>query len=144
RCRGDSMSINTEEKPAGLGVHSLLRADSATSAIPPLLVGGEIPDLGACKSFMVPSSRGYLRLRIASKRDEFEQVFALLATNYRARGYEVPGDHAYRYTAHHILPDTIVLIAEREDRVHATMSLVPDTALRGLPIETTFGAEIAG
>jgi hypothetical protein len=82
-------------------------------------------------------------VKIASERAQLEQAFEMLAAHYRARGYEPPGDSPYRFTPYHVLPETITLVAEREGRVCATMSLVPDTTLLGLPMESIYGAEIA-
>jgi hypothetical protein len=65
-----------------------------------------------------------------------------LAANYRARGYDVPGEPPYRFTAYHALPDTVVAVAKAGNRVVATLSLVPDTTLLGLPLENIYPREI--
>ena len=78
-----------------------------------------------------------------AQRAELEQAFELLATHYKARGYDCPGATPYRFTPYHVLPDTITLVALRESRVSATMSLVPDTSLLGLPMEHVYGTEIS-
>jgi hypothetical protein len=40
------------------------------------------------------------------------------------------------------LPGTVTLVAKHEARVVATLSVVPDTRLCGLPMESIYGAEI--
>lgn len=82
------------------------------------------------------------QVKIASSRDEFEQAFQLLAARYQARGYEEPSTKLFRFTPYHVLPDTVTFVAKHGDRVVATMSLVPDTALLGLPMECIYGAEV--
>jgi hypothetical protein len=58
-----------------------------------------------------------------------------------AGGY--PPKSVTGFTPHQVLPEATVLIAE-SGGVFATMSLVPDTTLLGLPMEDTFAAEVAG
>jgi hypothetical protein len=90
----------------------------------------------------VRGGAGPFKVKIASGRAEWEQAFRLLSDSYRARGYEVPRDQPFRFTPHHALPGTITLIAERAGCVCATLSLVADTALLGLPMEAIYGDEI--
>jgi hypothetical protein len=80
---------------------------------------------------------------MASDRSELESAFRLLASSYQARGYEMPSTKLFRYTPYHVLPDTITLVAKDQGRVVATLSLVPDTSLLGLPMECIYGPEIA-
>jgi hypothetical protein len=84
-----------------------------------------------------------LQVHIARERSELESAFHMLAANYQARGYEAPSTKLLRYTPYHVLPDTITVVATDRDRVVATLSLVPDTSLLGLPMECTYGSEIA-
>jgi hypothetical protein len=83
-------------------------------------------------------------VKIASSREEFEDAFRLLATNYRACGYEQENTGFFRFTPFHVLPTTVILVAKHKDRVVATLSVVPDTELCGLPMEKVYGAEIEG
>ena len=83
-----------------------------------------------------------IRVKIASDIDEWEQAFRLVAANYRARGYDVPGSLPYRFTPHHALPETVILVAKHGDRVVATLSLIPDTTWLGLPMESIYDAEV--
>ena len=83
-------------------------------------------------------------MKIASEREELEGAFRLLATNYRACGYESQSTGLFRFTPYHVLPSTVTLVAKHEDRVVATLSVVPDTELCGLPMESVYRAEIDG
>jgi hypothetical protein len=80
-------------------------------------------------------------VKIASTRSEWEQAFALVADNYQARGYDADGSD-YHFTSHHALPDTMTCVAKEDERVLATMSLVADNTLLGLPMESTYAAEV--
>jgi len=84
-----------------------------------------------------------IHVKIASERHEFEQAYELLAANYRARGYEAPSDKPFRFTPFHALPGTVTLVALHHDRVLATLTLVPDSDILGLPMETIYGPEVA-
>ena len=95
-------------------------------------------------SFQVMGVTRDIQVKIATEQAEFEEAFALVAANYRARGYESPGDKPYRFTPYHALPTTVTMVAKREGKVVATLSFVPDTELLGLPMESIFGEEIAG
>jgi hypothetical protein len=83
-------------------------------------------------------------VKIASEREELEDAFRLLAMNYRACGYENQSTGLLRFTPYHVLPSTVVLVAKHEDCVVATLSVVPDTELCGLPMESVYRAEIDG
>jgi hypothetical protein len=91
----------------------------------------------------VPGLAREIRVKIATERGEFEQAYELLAANYRARGYEAPGDKPYRFTPYHALPGTVTLVALNQERVVATLTLVPDTKILGLPMESIYGPEVA-
>jgi hypothetical protein len=94
-------------------------------------------------SFRVPGLTRELRVKIATEREEFEQAFELLAANYRARGYEPPSDKPFRFTPFHALPRTVTLVAVEHERVLATLTLVPDSKILGLPMESIYGTEVA-
>jgi hypothetical protein len=82
-------------------------------------------------------------VRIAADRDALDQAYRMLAERYQGRGYDPPTTGGFRFTPHHILPDTITIVAEAPDkRVLATLSLVPDTELLGLPMEGIYGPEV--
>jgi hypothetical protein len=97
----------------------------------------------AGSSVMVHGLDRAIRVKIASRRDEFEQAFRLVADRYRAKGYDSPDSGPYRYTPHHALPGTVTFVAKQGDRVVATLTMVPDNDLLGLPMESIYGAEIA-
>src|SRR3954449_1606331 len=82
-------------------------------------------------------------VKIASGSDEFEQAFLLLAQKYQAKGYESSGAKLFRFTPYHVLPETVTVVAMEGARVVATLSMVPDTALLGLPLESIYPEEVA-
>jgi hypothetical protein len=84
-----------------------------------------------------------IEVKFASTESEWEQAFALAAAGYSARGYESPGASRLRFTPYHALPDTVTLVAKHADQVVATLSIVMDNTLLGLPMEGTYPEEIA-
>ncbi|HEV3166200.1 MAG TPA: hypothetical protein VGZ22_19400 [Isosphaeraceae bacterium] len=96
----------------------------------------------AARSIKVQGLGRTLDVGIASERSDLESAYQMLAANYQARGYEAPSTKLLRYTPYHVLPDTITVVAKDRGRVVATLSLVPDTTLLGLPMECTYGEEI--
>ncbi len=94
-------------------------------------------------SFVVPGLSRTIAAKRASKRGEFERAFALLAAKYQARGYDEPSGKAFRFTPHHALPGTLTFVAQDGERVVATLSMVPDSPLLRLPMESIYGEEIA-
>jgi hypothetical protein len=80
---------------------------------------------------------------MASEQAEWEQAYQMLATNYQSRGYEPPTGKLVRFTPFHALPDTVTFVAKHGDRVLATLSVVVDNTLLGLPIESIYPEEIA-
>ena len=97
----------------------------------------------ALRSILVAGPSRTLEVKIAATRDEFEQAFRMLACQYRTRGYESPSPKLFRFTPYHVLPDTTTFVAKHGATVVATLSLVPDTALLGLPLEGIYGPEVA-
>jgi len=92
----------------------------------------------------VPGISRKIRVKIASELDELRGAFRLLATNYRACGYESPMMGQYRFTPYHVLPTTVTLVATHENHVVATLSVVLDTEVCGLPMESVYREEIDG
>jgi hypothetical protein len=90
----------------------------------------------------VPGLVRDVHVKIASVRAEWTQSFALVATSYRARGYQCANGKAFRFTPYHALPDTVTFVAKHEDAVIATLSLVFDNTLLGLPMASIYGTEI--
>jgi hypothetical protein len=62
--------------------------------------------------------------------------------NYEAHGYEPCGAGVFRFTPYHALPHTVVLVAKERERVVATMSLIMDNTILGLPSESIYPGEI--
>ncbi len=89
-----------------------------------------------------------IHVKIAATAAEWDDAFRLVARRYRARGYEKargcePPDAAdLRFTPFHALPDTVTFVAKEEDHILATLSLVADNTLLGLPMEGLYGREI--
>jgi hypothetical protein len=84
-----------------------------------------------------------IQVKIASEQQEWEQAYQLLAANYQARGYEAPSSKLVRFTPFHALPDTATFVAKHESQVVATLSVVVDNTLLGLPSESIYASEIA-
>jgi hypothetical protein len=95
------------------------------------------------RSIRVPGPARRVEVKVAATRDELEQAFRLLAHKYQARGYEVPGPKPFRFTPYHVLPGTTTFVARHDAAVVATLSLVPDTPILGLPLEGVYGPEVA-
>jgi hypothetical protein len=115
------------------------------------LAGGETRLLGLVspllkvspRSIPVPGLSRPVTVQIASTETEWEQAFSLAAASYQARGYESPGMSRLRFTPYHALPDTVTLVACDAERVIATLSIVQDNTLLGLPMESVYAEEIA-
>lgn len=90
----------------------------------------------------VPEVGRDLQVKIASTRPEWEQAFRLVEENYEAHGYEAPHAGEYRFTPYHALPCTFVVVAKEQGRVLATLSVIMDNTLLGLPAEGIYPAEI--
>jgi hypothetical protein len=95
-----------------------------------------------CRSFTVPGIARSIEVKIASEHKEWEQAFELLAETYKARGYEAADSNGLRFTPFHALPDTVTFVAKYQGNVIATLSLVLDNYVLGLPMECIYGEEI--
>jgi hypothetical protein len=82
--------------------------------------------------------------KLATRPAEWDNALRLVAENYKARGYEPAHYPEIRFTPYHALPETVTLVAKAEDEVVATLSLVFDNLLLGLPMESIYGPEING
>jgi hypothetical protein len=83
-----------------------------------------------------------VEVKIASEADEWEQAYRMVADSYRARGYEAGAPGLLRFTPFHALPDTATFVAKSGDEVVATLSLVADNVLLGLPMECIYREEV--
>lgn len=81
--------------------------------------------------------------RLASRLDEVESALALVYSAYRRRGLIAPNPSGLRITPYHLLPATEILIATQANRVLCTATLIYDNPDLGLPIESTYGDEVA-
>jgi hypothetical protein len=83
-----------------------------------------------------------IEVKIASEHSEWEEAFRLVAANYQAIGAEPYNPCALRFTPYHALPDTVTFVAKEKGWVLATLSLVLDNVLLGLPAEALYSKEI--
>ena len=145
RCEAlsEMQTVQEVESKSSRGGHGLTVDPAPSTEISPSFARCAISPHRSDGSLIVSGKSDSIRVQIASERSELEQAFELLATHYRARGYDSPGEMPYRFTPYHVLPETITLVAKREGQVCATMSLVPDTSLLGLPMESIYGPEVA-
>jgi hypothetical protein len=90
----------------------------------------------------VPGIAREIEVKIASERREWEEALALVTQSYRSRGYEAADTRGLRFTSFHALPQTTTFVAKHASHVVATLSLVPDNTLLGLPMECIYGQEI--
>jgi hypothetical protein len=96
----------------------------------------------AGRSVTVPGIAPTAKCKLATRPSEWEAAFRLVAANYKQRGYEPPDSPPVRFTPFHALPQTVTLIAQTEDRVVATLSLVFDNDLLGLPMQSIYAEEL--
>jgi hypothetical protein len=94
------------------------------------------------RSVPVPGIARAVEVKIVSRQEEWEQAFRLVAHNYQARGYEPYSAKRFRFTPYHVLPKTTTFVAKEGSRVLATLALVQDNNVLGLPIETICPSEI--
>jgi hypothetical protein len=82
-------------------------------------------------------------VKIASTAEEWEQAFHLVSERYKDMGYVHFGAQGMHFTPYHVLPATETFVAKEGDRVVATVSLIPDNQILGLPMEEIYGEEIS-
>jgi hypothetical protein len=83
-----------------------------------------------------------IEVKIAANVFEWRQAFKLVADQYQARGYDHLQGRNFRFTAYQALPDAATFVAKHDGRVMATLSIVLDNHLLGLPMERIYAAEI--
>jgi hypothetical protein len=98
---------------------------------------------GAGSSFRVEGLTRDIRFKIARERFELEGAYELLAASHRGRGSDGLCGEGHPFLTHRGRPDTAIFVAVHAGRVQATLSLVPDSAALGLPMEQLYGPEIA-
>src|SRR5579864_7543332 len=111
----------------------------------PFLVGGlDRPNPNVFQEISVPDVPRETKVKIANEPKEWEEAFCLVAASYRARGYEHSSSKNLRFTPYHALPGSVTFVAKQQEKVIATLSLIPDNTLLGLPLESLYGSEIDG
>ena len=94
-----------------------------------------------------PSSSCYddinYTFKIASSRKELFQAYRLLYEEYRKAGYVKPKASKTLFTKYHLLPDTTVFIAKKENRIFSTATIVYDSPETGLPMDCLYAEELA-
>lgn len=83
-----------------------------------------------------------VRVKIASEPEEWEQAFRLVGLKYQARGYQQANDSGIRFTPYHALSDSVVFVAKEKNEVIATLSLVLDNTILGLPMQSIYHHEV--
>jgi hypothetical protein len=97
----------------------------------------------APRAVPVPGVARSIEVKIASEYSEWEEAFRLVSANYQAIGAEPYNPSALRFTPYHALPDSVTLVAREKGCVLATLSLVVDNTLLGLPADSIYSEEIA-
>jgi hypothetical protein len=82
-----------------------------------------------------------LFFKLAKSKSELEQAFRLVAHCYLERGYITASEAKLRIKLQHSLPTAAIFVGKLGDRVVATSSVFPDSAL-GLPADSIFQAEL--
>jgi hypothetical protein len=96
----------------------------------------------ASRALEVPGLGREIQVKMASEAAEWDQAFRLVAATYQARGWNPPDAGPVRFTPYHTLPDTVTFVAKHGSDVVATLSLVQDNALLGLPMQSIYASEI--
>jgi hypothetical protein len=78
----------------------------------------------------------------AAHQEEWEQALTLVGQRYQQRGYDPAGTDRVHFTRFHALPDTVTYVAKDGHCVLATLSLISDNYLLGLPMELIYPDEI--
>ena len=83
-----------------------------------------------------------LQLSMAQSFDERCGAFALINRCYSNAGLSEDMGQHYRVTKYQLLLESRVFISKLADEVVATVSLIPDTAEHGLPMDMIYSAEL--
>jgi hypothetical protein len=136
------MIASATPRPPGVETADRSEGRTACADDPPNQGGG--PPRQSPLAVAVPGLTRNVEVKMASERGEWEEAFRVVAQSYRARGYEASACHDFRFTPYHALPDTVTFVAKEAGQVVATLSLVADNWLLGLPLEEIYRAEVAG
>ncbi|MFM8314820.1 MAG: N-acyl amino acid synthase FeeM domain-containing protein, partial [Deltaproteobacteria bacterium] len=85
----------------------------------------------------IPSNNPEIIFKLAQTQSELEQAFQILHDAYVGSGFMKAHPSGMRITPYHALPSTSTLIATRDNKVIATVSIIRDSGL-GLPLESIF------
>jgi hypothetical protein len=80
------------------------------------------------------SSTQNMKIELASSLADLSAALILVQRNFEGEGYaqKVPG--SLRLTPYHLLPETVVIVAKIDNRVVATISVIPRTEF-GIPLD---------
>jgi hypothetical protein len=78
---------------------------------------------------------------LATDPSSLAQAFRLQHDQYVAHAYMDPHPSGWRLSLYNALPETRVFVARSDDRVVATMTLIPDSPL-GLPMDEIYADEL--
>jgi len=126
-------STTLDLPPAEVAVPAARAVPVAHPATPPKVRPLAVP---------VPGITRDIEVKIASERQEWEEALEIVTQSYRSRGYEPADTKGLRFTPFHALPETTTFVAKHAGHVVATLSLVADNTLLGLPMECIFAPEI--
>jgi hypothetical protein len=84
-----------------------------------------------------------IEYRIATTKWERLAAYRLVYDHYRKAGFIQSNPFRFRVTKHHLLPTTQVFLAVRDEEPICTVSLVADTPMMGLPMESIYHEEVA-
>jgi len=90
--------------------------------------------------------RSYLdsiQYRVARNKEELEEAYSLVYSEYLKRGYVSPNNSKLHLSIHNILPDTTTFVALSDGEILATATVIPDSPL-GLPMDNLYKKEIDG
>ncbi len=84
---------------------------------------------------------GVIDYRVAVTRDELEQSYRLVYNEYLKRNYTAKNDSGMRFSIFNALPQTTTFVAESNNSVLATATLIEDSPL-GLPMDEIYHDEV--
>ncbi len=104
------------------------------------------PVCAANKAPQIPTARINPNFNISFGRalgwDDVHGAFRLLYESYRKRGFIPDSAPRLRYTHFNLRPHSATFIARNPDQVAATVSLIPDSALAGVPMDELYIEEL--
>lgn len=83
----------------------------------------------------VPQRSTKFRFEIASNAKDLKEALTLVQRNFEIEGYASSASGKVRLTPYHLLPETVVIVAKIEDKIVATISVIPRTPF-GVPLDS--------